>query len=126
MNIEEIKQLVPDDKGIITVNVDGVDKRFVQEKLIQFLLKKEKRFTKPVPKRKSKKPKKIRGAFGSHRKRAVIATGKDGVEIRFDSSAAAANALGFDKNSKNNIPHALSGKYKTVGGYKFKYAEIKA
>lgn len=128
MTIEEIKLLEPDERGFIIVNSNGVYKRYVKVKLIAFLknsiagknIADKFKAIQNKQKRNLKKPKKVRGPVGNHRKKPVIATGKDGIEQRFESSVAAANALGLDKN---NIPHALSGKYKHVGGYKFKYAE---
>jgi len=70
MNIDEIRNLQPDDKGIITVEIDGVQRRFVKEKLICHLtgekpklepvkikVKKEKKI--PPPK-KERKPAKIK------------------------------------------------------------------
>jgi len=55
---------------------------------------------------------------GVHRRKAVIAI-KDGKEMPFKSSAEAARELKIDRT---NIPHALSGKYRHVNGYQFKYA----
>jgi len=54
----------------------------------------------------------------AHRTKPIVAI-KDGKEIPFKSSAEAARELKIDRT---NIPHALSGRYRHVAGYQFKYA----
>lgn len=129
MTAQEISKYEPDENGVIVVNVDGTPRRFIKEKLIQFLSKQEGEVVlfkaKITPDKKKRgrpaKPKPIVGkrGYGNHRPKPIIAIMPDGSEKLYPSSAEAARVLNI---TRTNIPHALSGKYRHVGGIKFKRA----
>ncbi len=122
MTLPHIQSLQPDLFGRITVMDEGKERTFVKDKLVKFLERavKAERVNetseelffeeddKPEPKKKG----------AAHRSKPIVAI-KDGKEIPFKSSAEAARELKIDRT---NIPHALSGKYRHVNGYQFKYA----
>lgn len=129
----EFNEIFPDENGFVFLNIKGQKKKFVYAKLVAYLLfntylptstlptvktTKIKAPTKYDRRGRPSKPKKEKAKPGTHRMRAVVAIKGDEVHP-FRSSAEAAREL---KVNKNNIPHALSGKYAHVGGYQFKYA----
>lgn len=115
--LKHVQSLTPDEKGIVIV--DG--RKFIKEKLIAHL-ERNGAVDISAPKKKRGGPKMdiVRGKRGEHKRVPVIAITPDGKEIPFESSAQAATVL---KICRTNIPHALSGKYDNVEGYKFKYAK---
>lgn len=113
MNIEKIEKLVPDKDGTITVEIKGFKRKFVKEKLINYLCTHKSN----GEVRKAKLPKKSGKPIGTHKRTPVTAILKDGTEHRYNSITEAATALGLDRS---NIPHVISGKYKHVGGVRFK------
>lgn len=104
--------LLPGADGIVTINVDGKNKRFVHEKLISFLLRNG-------IKNKVKKPAVVKKQIGEQRRKPVIVTTPENKELTFESSAAAARSLAL---CRTNIPHVLSGKYRHINGHKIRYA----
>ena len=108
--------LKPDEKGMVIVSIDGKDKKFVEVKLVDYLIRngKEGKIAAPGTKVKYKKSGKERGW---HLRKAIIVTSPDGTEQEFESCTIAAKELGV---CRTNIPHVLSGKYKQLKGYKMR------
>ncbi len=104
MQLQEIINIQPTENGIIELVIEGQPRRFVKEKLISYL-------------RRNGEPGNTKR--GEHKRIPVIAITPDNKELSFKSSAEAAEQLGI---CRSNIPHALSGKYAHVNGYRFKYA----
>ena len=131
MTLQDILPIQPDEKGVIVINIDGSDRKFIKTKLIDYLQKDtgEENLTqvfKPAvvkkrgrPKKTDVRPVKLKRGKGSGKRRPVIATLPDGMEREFESGAEAARNLGIDRT---NIPHVLSGKYCHCYGIKFRYA----
>lgn len=123
-------EIKPNDEGIAVVEVEGVNKRFVVAKLINYLAKgnelKPGRVIEKIGtvKNKTYKPKYNKwvkkGNRGHHRRIPVIAIDAAGVEQRFISATEAANKLGV---LRGNITRSLAKPTRKAGGYKFKYAD---
>jgi len=133
MTLKEIINMQPNENGIVFIEINGVERRFVKEKLIDCIranrsskLARYKIIDKPEQTDKRGrgrpriiKPPVVKNKYGEHRYRPVIAILPDGSEQKFESIKAAAKGLDIDHT---NIPKVLSGKYKHVAGIKFKAA----
>lgn len=108
-------EVIPDKDGFVKIEVDGLEKKFLLTRLIENLTVGSGRRSIRVNRVKLKK-----GKENKHRCKKIIVTTPDNKELPFDSCADAARELNI--KSRTNIPHALSGKYKHVEGYQFKYA----
>lgn len=124
MTIEEIQSIQADANGIITIEVDGIKKRYVKAKRIDFLQRnpsgnKEKKKRKPAEK-KVKKEKLPKGPDkrGHANRVPVIAIMPDGQEINFPSSIAAIVGL---KLSKSAVSKVLTGVQQHVNNIRFKF-----
>lgn len=146
MTIQDVKNLPPDNNGIIKITVDGNERRFVKEKFIAHLERLENsgdylplvKFIK-VSKYKKVKVLKDKKAVGRPRVRVqkqkqqlgegarkpIIAILPDGSEKEFPSRKEACDVLGIDPAKGTNISKVLTGKYRHVGGIKFKSVEEK-
>lgn len=128
-------ELVPDNNGIVTVDVEGKPRRFVASKLADYLSKnnmikppvlkkKKEKKTKRVrvvggPKKKQKNYHKRNYRQGFHRRKSVVAIDKDGGRTPFVSITAAAGSLGMNRNT---IGDCLQIPGRVSCGYKFEYS----
>jgi len=130
MSIEEIHQLQPDEKGIVTVLQDGTERRFLKEKLLSWLERSpigySESITMPVVKKavriKTVKAKPVtikKKPQGYHVQRPVIAILPGGEEKQFPSRKKAADTLNIDVTG---ITNALKGRQCKVKGFMFKEA----
>ena len=127
MTIEEIQLIQPDENGIITIEADGVKKRYVKAKHIDFLQRnpsgKKPKKKKTPPQKRIKKEKLPKGPDrrGLHNQVPITATMPDGKEINFVSSRAAVREL---KLGKSSISAVLNGTQAHVQNIKFKFQKI--
>ena len=118
----------PNENGLVEIEIDGKVKRFVPEKLIDYLERNGQVYKKPVLRRnkagkiKTKKVPKQRikkGTVGHNRRKKVIVIDFEGNKHEFESITKAANDL---KICRSKIFSVLNGKLRTLKGYKIKYA----
>ena len=122
MTIEEIQYIPADEKGIITIQMDGRERKFVKEKLMKFLinnagtLEKVKR----VRQKREKKEKLPKGPDkrGHANRVPVVAIMPDGKEIPFASSMEAVKTL---KVNKSAVSKVLTGVQQHVNNIRFKF-----
>jgi len=129
MSIEEIHQLQPDEKGIVTVLQDGTERRFFKEKLLSWLERSPKEYSKGItmPVKKVVRIKTVKAKpvtinkkpQGYHVQRPVIAILPCGEEKQFPSRKKAADTLNIDVTG---ITNALKGRQRKVKGFMFKEA----
>ncbi len=121
------KLIEPNENGLVEIEIEGKIKRFVPEKLIDYLERKGQVYKKPILKRnktvkkKSKvlpKPKPKKGNRGHNRRKRIVVS-KDGITEEFKSITEASIVL---KICRSKIFSVLNGKLKTLKGYKIKYA----
>lgn len=124
MTIEEIQSIQADANGIITIEVDGIKKRYVKAKRIDFLQRnpsgnKEKKKRKPAEK-KVKKEKLPKGPDkrGHANRVPIIAIMPDGKKIPFASSMEAVKTL---KVNKSAVSKVLTGVQQHVNNIRFKF-----
>jgi hypothetical protein len=121
------KLIEPNENGLVEIEIEGKMKRFVPEKLIDYLVRKGQVYKEPIlrrnkpSKKKSKvlpksKPKK--GNRGHNRRKRIVVS-KDGIIVEFESITKASIEL---KICRSKIFAVLNGKIKTLKGYKIKYA----
>lgn len=130
MNLKQVQNLEPDEKGIIEIIIDGRSRRFVKQKLINGLQANNDKITallmtpkKPsyiIERAKVWKPTIRKNPVGAHKRRPVIAIMPDGKELPFASGAEAARVLGMDQS---NIPNIIKGRYPHIKRIKFRYAD---
>lgn len=128
MKFKDILPVEPDERGVIVINIDGTERRFVKAKLIQFMEKEtgelaidqviRKKGRPRLPKA-LKPPKELtkKRNKGEWKRRAVVAIMPDGTEHIYVSYSDAAREL---KIAKSGINKCISGKYKQIHGMKFK------
>ena len=123
------KIIEPNENGLVEIEIEGKMKRFVPEKLIDYLERNGQVYKKPglrVNKEGKVRFKKTynyhvkNGKVGHHRRRKVIVTDKEGKVFEFESITKAAKEL---KISACKMFPVLTGKRETLKGYKIKYAE---
>jgi len=129
MSIEEIYQLHPDEKGIVTVLQDGTERRFLKEKLLIWLERSPKEYSQSItmPVKKTVRIKTVKAKpvtikkkpQGYHVQRPVIAILPGGEEKQFPSRKKAADTLNIDVTG---ITNALKGRQRKVKGFMFKEA----
>lgn len=118
--------VTPDAAGMIEVNVEGEIKRYVYEKLIDYIKRNGQVYKKPILSR--NKPIKIasnkkvstrekKGNVGEHRRKAIVVS-KDDIEEEFKSIKSASKKLGI---CYCNMFRVLNGERSQIGGYKIKY-----
>jgi len=127
MTINELEAIPADENGIVSVTIDGEQRRFVKEKFHAWLLKNAhngivatikkapaKVITKKAPVLIVKK-----NPIGYHMKKKVVAIMPDGTEKEFDSRKKASDELGLDLTGITNM---LKGRQRTVKGLRFREA----
>ncbi len=113
-------EVVPDEAGIVIVTIEGKQRRFVKDKMVDWLtknknVKKPKRLKKPV---KTYKPKKA-----EERKQRRAEVDKNGETFGpFISQNLCGRSLGLPKSV---VSKALSKKTTTKSGYKFYYGQVR-
>ena len=122
------KLIEPNENGLVEIEIEGKIKRFVHEKLVDYLEREGQVYKKPILRR--NKDGKVRfkkkyktyiknGKVGHHRRRRVIITDKEGNEQEYESITKAATEL---KICNSKMFRVLSGEKETLKGYKIKYA----
>lgn len=119
--------ILPNENGIITVEIEGTPRRFVYEKLVSFLERNgqvsEKPILRPLNRRKRAKKgfakvREKKGNVGHHRRKRIVVD--NGVtKQEFESITKASNDL---KICRSKIFSVLNGKLANLKGYKIKYA----
>ena len=118
----------PNENGLVEIEIEGKMKRFVPEKLIDYLARKGRVYKEPILRRNKDGKTKVKktynyrvknGKVGHHRRRKVIVTNKEGKVFEFESITKAAKEL---KISACKMFPVLTGKRETLKGYKIKYA----
>ena len=122
------KLIEPNENGLVEIEIEGKIKRFVPEKLIDYLERNGQVYKEPVFRRNKGGKTKVKktynyrvknGKVGHHRRRKVIVTNKEGKVFEFESITKAAKEL---KISACKMFPVLTGKRETLKGYKIKYA----
>ena len=129
MTIEEIQAIPADEKGIITIQMDGRERKFVKKKLIAFLISNAGTILFDIPKRKKERP--LRQKWekkeklpkgpdkrGHSNKVPIVAIMPDGKEIPFPSSMDAVKTL---KVNKSAVSKVLTGMQQHVQNIRFKF-----
>lgn len=116
----------PNENGLVEIEIEGKIKRFVPEKLIDYLEREGQVYKKPILKRNkpAKKKSKVlpkvnpkKGNRGYNRRKRIVVS-KEGIEQEFKSITEAAETL---KICRSKIFSVLNGKIQTLKGYKIKY-----
>lgn len=129
MTIQEIQATQADEKGIITIQMEGRERKFVKEKLIAFLMSNagtivfempKRKKERPVRQRRQKKEKLPKGPDkrGHSNKVPIVAIMPDGKEISFPSSMDAVKTL---KVNKSAVSKVLTGMQQHVQNIRFKF-----
>lgn len=122
------KIIEPNENGLVEIEVEGKMKRFVPEKLVDYLERNGQVYKEPIFRRnkdgkiKVKKKYNYRvknGKVGHHRRKKVVITDKEGKVFEFESITKASTEL---KISACRMFPVLTGKRETLKGYKIKYA----
>lgn len=125
---ESGKLIEPNKNGLVEIEIEGKVKRFVPEKLINYLERKGQVYKKPILRRnkagkvrfkKTYKPREKNGKVGHHRRKKIVVTDEEGNEMEFESITQAAAKLPI---SACKMFPVLQGKRETLKGYKIKYA----
>lgn len=134
MTIEQIKLVEPDASGVVTLLLNGVERKFMKEKLLEFLQRKPvnefkmpKAIKKSIIKRKEEKkffekPIKVKGPDmrGKNGMIPIIAIFPDGGEKLFPSASMAAHALCINRS---DICKVARGVYQKAKNIKFRYQQ---
>ena len=137
MTLQQIESIQPDEKGMISLLLNGVERRFMKEKFISYLQRNNDAPGFEIPRvktRKQRKPKQQTkkrmkgvklprrviktGQRGKCHSIPIIATLPDGTELPFPSSAQASRDLNI---YKCGIHRVLHGKLPHVNMIKFKF-----
>lgn len=122
------KPIEPNENGLVEIEIEGKIKRFVPEKLIDYLERKGQVYKKPVLRRNKTRKAKVSkihkerikiDARGRNRCKKVVITDLQGKVVEFESIVKASNEL---KICKSKMFAVLSGKIESLKGYKIKYA----
>ena len=130
MTLQEVQQIEPDENGIITVEINGVEKRYLKSKMIDYLQRnpdvplfgkrKKVAVKKVVPQKRVKKIKlaKMPDQRGIRNSIPIIAIMPDGTEVYFPSSIAAVKEF---KLCRSAVSKVLTCRQEHVQNIVFKY-----
>lgn len=127
--VNEYGELIePNENGLVEIEIEGKIKRFVPEKLADYLERNGQVYKEPILRRNKNGKIKVKkkynyhvknGKVGHHRRRKVVVTDKEGKVFEFESITKASTEL---KISACKMFPVLAGKRETLKGYKIKYA----
>ena len=132
MTVSDVELIIPNESGIITILLDGKERRYMKEKFIEFLIKnKGNKMDLPefkIPKVKTEKKEfkrrgkeviKIKGEDMRGRSNCIpiIAVYPNGNEVNYPSSSAASIDLGL---TRSDICKVINGHYSEIKKFKFK------
>jgi len=123
MTVAELLPIKPDEKGIVTLEINGESRRFVKNMLLSILEQKEIQqidydFPAKATIKKAKQLKKQvkKNPVGYHVRKPVVAILPDGTKKKYESHTLAADDL---KVAVTGITNTLKGRQNTTGGIQF-------
>lgn len=129
MTLQEVQLIEPNENGIITVEIEGKEKRYIKSKLIDFLERnplaslfgnRKKVAVKKVVVKRIKKVVLPKGPDrrGLERKKPIIAIMPDGTEVYFPSSISAVKEF---KVCRSAVSKVLTGRQLSTKNIQFKF-----